>query len=159
MYTTRIDIPESLRAKTIELLNETLAASLDMWSQTKQAHWNVRGPGFLAVHQLFDTVSGAVEAYSDLFAERAGSLGGEAQGTVQVSATASFLSPYKLGIADSTLHISNVASALADFGESVRNSADKAAEFGDTTTADVFTEVSRGVDQQLWLVESHKRAT
>jgi len=115
----------------------------------------VRGPAFIAVHELFDRVSAEVETYSDLLAERAGGLGGTAHGTVQVAAERSFLIPYPLGIADELQHIFAVAGTLAAFGQSVREAIDLAAGYGDATTADLFTEISRGVDQQLWLVESH----
>ncbi len=156
MHPTRNTLPTEIRARSIALLNLHLASAIDLHGQTKQAHWNVRGPGFIAVHQLFDTVSGAVEGYSDLLAERVGGLGGEAHGTVQAAAAKSILPPYVLGVADAKSHIFSVASALAGFGQSVREAADKAQGYGDATTSDIFTELSRGVDQQLWLVESHR---
>jgi starvation-inducible DNA-binding protein len=96
-----------------------------------------------------------VENYSDTIAERARGLGGTAHGTVQVAAERSFLVPYPLGIADEQQHICAVSGALAAFGQSVREAIDQAAKFGDASTADLFTEVSRGIDQQLWFVESH----
>jgi starvation-inducible DNA-binding protein len=155
MQPTRNLLPEKIRAQSVELLNKYLAAAIDLHAQLKQAHWNVRGPNFIAIHELFDKVSVEVENYSDLIAERAGALGGTAHGTIQVAAERSFLIPYPLGIADEPQHIFAVAGTLAAFGQAVQEAIAKAASAGDATTADLFTEISRGVDQQLWFVESH----
>jgi starvation-inducible DNA-binding protein len=155
MQNTKNTLSENVRAKSIELLNRHLAAAIDLQAQVKQAHWNVRGPGFIAVHELFDKVAEETENYSDTLAERAGALGGAAHGTVQVATEKSFLVPYALTIADEKQHVSAVSSALAAFGESARQAIDEASGYGDADTADIFTEVSRGIDHQLWLVESH----
>jgi starvation-inducible DNA-binding protein len=155
MPSTHNTLSETIREQSIELLNKHLAAAIDLHAQVKQAHWNVRGPGFIAIHELFDRVSTEVEEYSDALAERAGGLGGTAHGTVQLAAERSFLVPYALGIADETQHVFAISGALAAFGQSVREGIDLAAGFGDAGTADLFTEISRGVDQQLWFVESH----
>jgi starvation-inducible DNA-binding protein len=155
MQPTRNTLSESIRAQSVELLNKHLAAAIDLHAQVKQAHWNVRGPSFIAIHELFDKVSVEVENYSDLIAERARGLGGTAHGTIQVAAERSFLVPYPLGIADENQHVFAVSGTLAAFGQSVQTAIGEAAAFGDATTADLFTEVSRGIDQQLWFVESH----
>src|ERR1700733_3256006 len=109
MQPTRNTLSENIRTQSVELLNKHLAAAIDLHAQLKQAHWNVRGPGFIAVHELFDKVAGEVEDYSDLIAERAGGLGGTAYGGIQVAAKQSFLAPYPLGIADEPKHIFAVA--------------------------------------------------
>ncbi|MCA3693212.1 DNA starvation/stationary phase protection protein Dps [Aquidulcibacter sp.] len=155
MSKTRNTLHETIRAQSVELLNKHLAAAIDLHAQTKQAHWNVRGPNFIAIHELFDRVSEQVETYSDMLAERAGGLGGVAQGTVQVATKNSFLVPYDLGLADENKHVFAVAGSLAAFGQSVREASATAAKFGDADTSDLFTEMSRGIDQQLWFVESH----
>jgi starvation-inducible DNA-binding protein len=155
MQSTRNTLSENIRAQSVEFLNKHLAAAIDLHAQVKQAHWNVRGPSFIAIHELFDKVSVDVENYSDLIAERAGGLGGTAYGTIQVVAERSFLVPYPLGIADEQQHVFAVSATLAAFGQSVREAIGQAATFGDVDTADLFTEISRGVDQQLWFVESH----
>jgi starvation-inducible DNA-binding protein len=157
MYRTANTLPEQIRSRSVALLNRHLATAIDLHAQVKQAHWNVRGPTFIAIHELFDKVADAVEEYSDKVAERAGTLGGTAEGTVQTATERSFLEPYQLGVADAEAHIAAVTAALASFGESVRNAIGESDEFGDLDTADVFTEVSRGIDQQLWLVESHRQ--
>ena len=156
MQPTHNTLSENIRGQSVELLNKHLAAAIDLHAQVKQAHWNVRGPGFISIHELFDKVAVAVEDYSDLIAERAGGLGGAAQGTVQVAAENSFLVPYPLRIADCNEHIFAISSALAAFGQSAREAIGLSTHYGDADTADLFTEVSRGIDRQLWFVESHR---
>jgi starvation-inducible DNA-binding protein len=155
MQKTHNTLPEEIRIQSVALLNKHLAAAIDLHAQMKQAHWNVRGPGFMAIHELFDRVSGEVENYSDMLAERAAGLGGTANGTVQVAAEHSFLIPYPLGIADELQHLFAVSGALAGFGGSIIEAIAKSTEIEDPTTADLFTEISRGIDQQLYFVESH----
>ncbi len=155
MHPSRNTLAEQIRIQSVELLNKHLAAAIDLHAQMKQAHWNVRGPAFIAIHELFDKVSSEIEDYSDALAERAGGLGGTACGTIQVAVEESFLLPYPLGIADEAQHIFAVSGALAAFGEAVREAIGSATAFGDVDTADLFTEISRGIDHQLWFVESH----
>ncbi len=156
MYKTANTLPEQIRVKSIALLNRHLAAAIDLNAQVKQAHWNVRGPSFIAVHELFDKIANAVEQDTDKIAERVGTLGGAAEGTVQTAAERSFLKPYPLRVADVKAHIAALTAVLAGFGESVRNAIDQSEQFGDVDTSDLFTEISRGIDYQLWLVESHR---
>lgn len=155
MRPTHNTLSENIRAQSVELLNKHLAAAIDLHGQMKQAHWNVRGPGFIAIHELFDKVSEEIEGYSDLLAEHAGGMGGTAHGTIQVAAARSFLVPYTLGIADQLQHVFAVSGSLAAFGQSVRAAIGEASAAGDPDTADLFTDISRGIDRQLWLVESH----
>ncbi len=155
MQTTHNTLSEAVRVQSIDLLNKHLAAAIDLHAQVKQAHWNVRGPGFIAIHELFDKVSEQVETYSDMLAERAGGLGGTAHGTIQAATARSFLIPYDLGIADESSHVFAVSAALAAFGQSVLDAIGHATKHGDLNTADLFTEIGRGIDQQLWFVESH----
>jgi len=155
MHPTHNTLSENIRTQSVELLNRHLAAAIDLHGQLKQAHWNVRGPSFIGVHELFDKVAGEADSYSDQIAERAAGLGGVAEGTVQVATERSFLVPYPLRIADENQHIFAVAATLAAFGQSTRDAIGQSEAVGDADTADLFTEISRGVDQQLWLVESH----
>ncbi len=159
MQRTKNTLSENIRAKSIALLNEHLAAAIDLQAQTKQAHWNVRGDNFIAIHELFDRVATELIGFYDEIAERTGALGGTAEGTVQTAAKKSFLKPYPLGIADSHAHIDAITTALAEFGKSVRKAIDDADGFGDADTADLFTSISRGIDQQIWLIESHLSPT
>jgi starvation-inducible DNA-binding protein len=155
LYRTSNTLSENIRSKAAEVLNRHLAAAIDLHAQVKQAHWNVRGPAFIAIHEFLDKVAEAVEDYSDTIAERAGALGATAKGTIQVAVRRSFLEQYKLGVAGEKSHLAAVTAALAAFGDSARKAIDDTAASGDQDTSDVFTEVSRGVDYQLWLVESH----
>ena len=113
MYRTSNTLSENIRSKAVALLNRHLAAAIDLHAQVKQAHWNVRGPAFIAIHELFDKVADLVEGYSDTIAERAAALGGTAEGTVQVAVERSFLEPYTLGVADEKEHLTAVTAALA----------------------------------------------
>ncbi|MGO8739692.1 DNA starvation/stationary phase protection protein Dps [Rhodoblastus sp.] len=156
MQPTRNTLSENIHAPSVGLLNRRLAAAIDPQAQMKQAHWNVRGPGFIAIHTLFDKVATEAAGFADLIAERAGGLGGTAQGAVRNAAERSFLTRYPFGIANEKDHVFAVSGALAAFGESTRDAIAEAATYGDPETADLFTEISRGVDQQLWPVESHR---
>ncbi len=147
---------ESIRTQSVASLNRELAAAIDLHGQMKQAHWNVRGPHFIAIHELFDKLADTALDAADLLAERAAGLGGTAEGTVQVATARSYLVPYPLGVADEAKHIFAVSAALASFGGSIREAATESNTQGDATTADLFTEISRSIDQQLWFVESHR---
>jgi starvation-inducible DNA-binding protein len=155
IHPTHNALSENIRAQSIASLNKHLAAAVDLHGQMKQAHWNVRGPGFIALHELFDRVATEGEAYSDLRAEHAGGMGGTAHGTVRAAAARSFLVPYDLGIADEHKHVFAASSGLAAFGQSVRAAVGEASAWGDADTADLLTDISRGIDRQLWFVESH----
>ncbi len=158
MHSTRNDLPEKVREKAIELLNQNLADVLDLHNQAKQAHWNVKGPSFIALHEFFDKIVDELEEYADEIAERAVELGGTAFGTVRAAAECSRLSEYPSDIYSGRDHVSALSSALAKFGRSARAAIDTAADFGDADTADIFTEVSRGIDKLLWMVEAHAQA-
>jgi starvation-inducible DNA-binding protein len=158
MFKTKNDLSEGSRVKAIELLNARLADAIDLQTQTKQAHWNVKGPHFIALHELFDKVNEEVEDYVDDLAERAVQLGGVAEGTVRMAAKRSSLSEYPAKTVDGRSHVDALSSALAAFGKSVRKAIDEANDFNDLDTADLFTEISRGIDKWLWFVEAHLQA-
>jgi starvation-inducible DNA-binding protein len=124
----------------------------------KQAHWNVKGPQFIALHKLFDEIHDAVEAAVDEIAERAVQLGGTALGTVRVSAKSSTLKEYPHDIVNGVDHVNCVSEALATFGKNVRAAIDQSDEFGDKDAADLFTGISREIDKYLWFVEAHHQA-
>jgi starvation-inducible DNA-binding protein len=158
MFKTKNDLSETTRAKTIELLNARLADCKDLQTQVKQAHWNVKGPNFIGLHLLFDKINDAVEEYVDEIAERAVQLGGVAEGTARMVAKRSTLPEYSPKTVDGRSHVEALSSALATFGAVARKSIDQANELGDLDTADLFTEVSRGIDKWLWFVEAHLQA-
>src|SRR6266545_7846738 len=154
-HETMNDLPENVRSQASDLLNNRLAEAIDLQTQTKQAHWNVKGPEFIALHKLFDEVNEDVEDYVDTIAERAVQLGGQVEGTARAVAAHSSLPEYPLTITTGREHVNALSNALAAFGKSVRQAIRQADECGDADTADVFTEVSRGIDKWLWMVEAH----
>lgn len=155
VHPTKNDLGEALRGSMIELLNARLADAVDLHTQCKQAHWNVRGPSFFSLHELFDHVAEDAQEYADALAERVAQLGGVASGTARCAARCSTLPEYPAGAAAGAEHITAMASALATFGRAVRAAIVVSANDGDADTADLFTEISRGVDQWLWMVEAH----
>jgi starvation-inducible DNA-binding protein len=158
LHKTKNDLSKQSRNKVIEILNARLADASDLKSQAKQAHWNVKGIHFFQLHELFDQVATAVEAHTDLIAERITALGGTAMGTIRMAAQNSSLSEYPLEITDGTAHVDALSTALADFGKNVRKNIDDTDKLGDASTADLFTEVSREIDKLLWFVEAHIQA-
>jgi starvation-inducible DNA-binding protein len=158
MFKTKNDLSETVRVKAVEMLNARLADAIDLQTQTKQAHWNVKGPNFIALHELFDKINEDVEDYVDDIAERAVQLGGVADGTTRMAAKRSSLIEYSANTVDGRSHVEALSTVLAAFGRSVRNAINGANEIGDLDTADLFTEVSRGVDKWLWFVEAHQQA-
>jgi starvation-inducible DNA-binding protein len=157
-FKTRIDLPADRREKLNGLLNQHLADTFDLYSQCKQAHWNVKGPQFHQLHVLFDELADQVEGYIDLIAERVTALGGLALGTVRMAAGASRLTEYPLDAGGSMQHVDALAVRFAALAASTRAAIDAAEEFGDADTADLFTEVSRGLDKSLWFLEAHLQA-
>jgi starvation-inducible DNA-binding protein len=159
LYKTQNDLSENRRSELNALMNQRLASAVDLQTQVKQAHWNVKGPSFIGLHELFDKVHDAVLACVDMIAERIVQLGGIAEGTARVAASRSKLEEYPLTISDGLGHVEAVAQALSTFGRETRNTINEANELGDAVTADLFTEVSRAIDKWLWLVEAHSQAT
>lgn len=155
MHKTRNDLPDNARKAMIGLLNARLVDCIDLRLALKQAHWNVKGPNFIALHELFDRIQVRVGEFVDEIAERAVALGGQVAGTAQAVAERSELAPYPTGIAAEQEHLQAVADRLAAFGKLARAAIDAADEAGDKDTADLFTGVSRQIDKDLWLVEAH----
>jgi starvation-inducible DNA-binding protein len=157
LYETKNPLPLETRARAVRLLNDRLADSLDLQSQCKQAHWNVKGPHFIGLHKLFDEIYEATEEYIDLIAERIVQLGGIAEGTVRVAGSRSSLREYPLVISSGEEHVSALSDVLAQFSGKAREAIDQLEEMGDPDSMDILTEVSRGVDQWLWFVEAHQQ--
>lgn len=158
MYATKNDLSEGIRSKVVDLCNARLADSIDLQTQCKQAHWNVKGPDFIALHELFDKVNEDVEEYVDLVAERVVQLGGVAEGTARTVAKRSNLGEYAPKGSSGRDHVEALSSALAAYGKLARAAINQANELGDADTTDIFTEISRGVDKWLWFVEAHLQA-
>ena len=158
LHRTKIDIPEHARARMVGVLNARLADAVDLATQMKQAHWNVKGPSFIALHELFDSIHGGVLTHVDELAERITALGGTAEGTAAVAAANSILPAYPLDAFRGSDHVEAVSTALGVFGQAVRQAIEEAGELGDADTEDLFVGVSRDIDKSLWLVEAHAQA-
>lgn len=158
MYRTQIDLPLQMREKLVALLNARLADAIDLKLQAKQAHWNVKGPSFIALHELFDKIATTADGFVDEIAERVTALGGTAEGTVQVVGKRSTLEAYPLDISEGLAHVGALAGSLANFAKGARAAIDAATDLKDADTADLFTGISRETDKQLWLLEAHLQA-
>jgi starvation-inducible DNA-binding protein len=146
LHETKNDLQERTRRAMIQLLNQQLADVIDLSLQAKQAHWNVKGPHFIGLHGLFDKVAEELEEFTDGIAERAVELGGIALGTIQVVSKNSCLEAYPLSLVSGREHLSALSGALAKFGAGARAIVRVKPV---TDTADLFTEISRGVDKLL----------
>lgn len=155
MHNTKNDLPLANRKKLVKLLSYVLSDAIDLQSQCKQAHWNVKGKTFIALHELFDAVATEVTAAVDMIAERIVQLGGEAEGTVRAVAKTSRLTEYPLAVAGDEAHADALSNAIAAFLRYARPAIDESDDAGDAITADMLTGIVRGLDKQLWFVESH----
>jgi len=158
MYPTKNTLPEKIRIQMCGMLQEHLSNSLDLVSQAKQAHWNVKGPDFISLHELFDKIAEDSEEYIDLIAERIVQLGGIAEGTLKIAAKRTALPDYPLNISSGHEHVNALAHTLATYGESIRKAIGASTELMDPDTADLMTQISREVDKYLWFVEAHVQA-
>jgi starvation-inducible DNA-binding protein len=155
MPTTRNDLPDNARKSMIALLNARLADTIDLRLAVKQAHWNVKGPSFIALHELFDQIQARIDTFADDIAERAVALGGVVVGTSQAVSKDTKLDAYPASAIDEKAHLTALAERLAAYGKLARAAIDAADEAGDKDTADLFTGVSRQIDKDLWFIEAH----
>ncbi|ORE94667.1 DNA starvation/stationary phase protection protein Dps [Acuticoccus yangtzensis] len=153
---TSTDISEQTRKAMVGVLQANLADGIDLVYQLKQAHWTARGPNFIGFHELLDDLHEQIEEKVDLTAERIAVLGGQAEGTVDVSAQTSRLPKYPMQAVAIDEHVEAVTKSLAAYAENIRKAIDEASEAGDEGTADLFTEISRTADRARWFVEAHK---
>ncbi|MGB8692038.1 MAG: DNA starvation/stationary phase protection protein Dps [Steroidobacteraceae bacterium] len=154
-YRTRNSLKPAAKAVAIRLLNARLADAIDLALLTKQAHWNVKGPQFIALHEMFDGLRTEIDGHVDTMAERVVQLGGMALGTTQVVAKASALAPYPTGITSAREHLAALIERYASVANATRAAIDAADRAGDKDSADILTGVSRGLDKALWFLEAH----
>jgi starvation-inducible DNA-binding protein len=159
MHQTRNDLQSNAKAVAIELLNARLADAIDLALLTKQAHWNLKGPRFIAVHEMLDGFRTEVDGFVDTMAERVAQLGGTALGTTQAVAKGTTLQPYPTDIYRINDHLAALIERYGRVANATRKAIDSAAEAGDADTADIFTEASRGLDKALWFLEAHIQET
>jgi starvation-inducible DNA-binding protein len=155
IFPTSISLPEKSRLQIIDLLNARLADTIDLKTQAKQAHWNVKGIHFMQLHELFDSVATHADDAADLLAERATALGGVALGTARLVAETSTLAEYDLNATTGEQHVRALAKSLAAVANASRAGIDEAGKLDDQATADVFTEIVRQADKDLWFLEAH----
>jgi len=151
----RIDIPPEIRLYVIQLLNQTLACTVDLRSHVKQACWNVKGHDFVPLHALFATMATELDAYTDLVAERLVVLGGVARGTVRTVAMHSTLPEYPGVLMDGDAHVRALAERFAPYATTLRADIAHAAEVEEAGSAAVYTDISRGIDKRLWFLEAY----
>lgn len=154
-FESSVNLSESTRRQVIEILNARLADTLDLKTQAKQAHWNIKGPEFFQLHELFDSVAGHLEEQVDTIAERVTALGGTALGTARIAAANSSLPEYDLGAVNGIEHVVALSARLAQAANQFRSDIDRTDELGDKATADLFTQLAREADKDLWFLEAH----
>lgn len=155
-FKSSIDVPA--KSRIIEILNARLADATDLKTQTKHAHWNVKGSDFIQLHELFDEIAPHFDDYADLIAERAAQLGGVANGTLREAAAASSIPEYDLSAVNGMEHVKALVKNISKFATLVRDAIDQTDDLGDKDAADIFTEISRQVDKDLWFLEAHLQA-
>jgi starvation-inducible DNA-binding protein len=155
MHKTRNDLPLKTRKQVVELLNARLVDAIDLGLQAKQAHWNVKGPNFIALHELFDNIAEHASGHVDALAERITALGGTARGTVRTVAARTTLKPYPENIYTGAQHLEALAFALAAAAKASRQAIEIADDLDDEVTADLFNEITAALDKDLWFVEAH----
>ena len=155
LYPVRIDIPPEIRLYIIQLLQQTLAGTVDLRSQIKQACWNVKGHDLVLLHALFATMATELDAYTDLVAERLVVLGGVARGTARTAATHSTLPEYPGAIMDGDAHVRALAERFAPYATALRADIAHATEVEDAGSAAIYTDISRGVDKRLGFLEAY----
>ena len=157
MFSTQIDLSAETRREVIDILNQQLADTFDLYSQAKQAHWNVKGMDFIQLHELFDELAAQVVAYADMIAERVTALAGMAKGTARMAAATSTLHEFPADITEGEAFVEAMAERFADYAASTREAIDTTEKLGDMGTSDLFTEIVRGVDKSLYFLEAHLR--
>jgi starvation-inducible DNA-binding protein len=155
MFETRIDLSLDKREQLVALLNQHLADTVDLFSHTKEAHWNVKGLEFYQLHELYDEFAAKLVEFADVIAERATALGGLALGTVRRAASATRLEEYPLDAVGDQATVNALADRYAALAKTTREAIDRAEELDDKGTADMFTDISRELDKMLWFLEAH----
>ncbi len=157
-FSSSIKLSEDTKSKVIEILNARLADTVDLKTQVKHAHWNVKGIHFMQLHELFDSVASHLEDQSDLIAERVTQLGGVANGTARQAAADSSIREYDFNAVKGEDHVRALVERLGTLANAARKAIDDTGKLGDQATADVFTEITRAADKDLWFLEAHLQA-
>jgi starvation-inducible DNA-binding protein len=154
-YQSRNDLASNTKTVSIGTLNARLADSIDLALLTKQAHWNIKGPQFIALHEMIDGFRTELDSHVDTMAERVVQLGGTALGTTQAIAAATTLVPYPTDIYTTKDHLAALIERYGKVASALRAAIDETAKAGDADTADLLTAFSRALDKALWFLEAH----
>ncbi len=154
-FTSHVNLPAEAREDLIDVLNVNLANAVDLHWQVKQAHWNIRGKHFISRHQLFDSLADHLRTQADAMAERAGTLGGYAEGTIRLAAKNSQLPEYDLQAVDGDAHLSALVDRFARYAASIRDGIQRSEALEDPVTVDLLTQTLGVVELDLWFLESH----
>ena len=157
-FSSSVKLSEDTKSKVIEILNARLADTVDLKTQVKHAHWNVKGIHFFQLHELFDSIAAHLEDQSDLIAERVTQLGGVASGTARQAAADSTINEYDFNAVKGEDHVRALVQRLGTLANAARKAIDDTGKLGDQATADVFTEITRAADKDLWFLEAHLQA-
>lgn len=155
MKTPAVDLKANAKSTVIEVLNARLADAIDLGLITKQAHWNLKGPNFIAVHEMLDPMRTQIDDHVDVIAERVAQLDGTPDGTSQAVSRSTTLEPYPVDIKKVPDHLKALADRYAKLANQVREDIDITDEAGDADTADILTAFSRDLDKNLWFIKSH----
>jgi starvation-inducible DNA-binding protein len=155
LHNTHNDLKSNAKSASIDLLNARVADAIDLALLTKQAHWNLKGPQFIAVHEMLDGFRTEIDAHVDTMAERVVQLGGTALGTTQTVAGKTSLDPYPTDIYKISDHLAALIGRYGKVANAVRAGIDSSSETGDADTADILTAFSRALDKSLWFLEAH----
>jgi starvation-inducible DNA-binding protein len=158
MYHNRVALTDEQKKKTVAVMQERLAESLDMYSQAKFAHWNVKGYNFYQLHLVFDSVADHIFPQIDAIAERITQLGGVANGTVRQAANGSLIPEYNIALIAGMDHVNALADALGCYCQALREASDKIDEIGDEPSSDFFKQLVVEAEEQLYFLESHLEA-
>jgi len=154
MYRSPSHLPEDARAKVADALNARLADGLDLHSQIKVAHWNIKGPQFAALHPLFETFAVGLAEHNDAVAERAVTLGARAYGTVRHVAKASKLADYPQDTTRDLEHVKLLAERIEAYLDGVRASRTVGEAVGDTDTVDLLTGIITAFEKHAWFLRA-----
>jgi starvation-inducible DNA-binding protein len=155
MNTPSVALEGNAKSTVMDILNARLADAIDLALLTKQAHWNLKGIQFIAVHEMLDLFRTAIDEHVDIIAERVAQLDGIALGTSQVVAKSSTLEPYPTDIRKVPDHLAALADRYAALANQIRDDIDATDEAGDADAADILTAFSRELDKDLWFIKSH----
>jgi starvation-inducible DNA-binding protein len=154
-YKSSVGVAEETRQALIALINQRLANSVDLRSQVKWAHWNIKGSDFIQLHELFDSVAAHLEDQTDTIAERCVTLGGVANGTTREAAAMSGLKEADLTASDGPSMLKWLVHNVAHHANALRTAIKESGELGDDITVDMFTTLTRELEKDLWFIEAH----